>query len=77
MSRKTNFVNCRNEYQQFSFIDDFKLHNYDFVSKNDFDNVFRRQFVETKFDDDFFLNYRQMFHEKFENIENYYENHVE
>ena len=77
MSRKANLVSRRNEYQQFSFIDDSRLNNYDFVSKDDFDDVFKHQLVETRFDDDFFLNYRQMFHEKSENIENYYENYVE
>ena len=62
VKKKTNFVNRRNKYfdlnyiyQQFSFIDDFKLNNYNFVSKNNFDNVFKHQFVETKFDDNFFL----------------------
>ena len=76
-------INRRNDdsnhkYQQFFFIDDFRLNNYNFVSRNESDDVdFRHQFVETKFDDDLFLNHRQMLHEKFENIENYYENHVE
>ena len=76
ISRRNDDSN--HKYQQSSFIDDFKLNNYDSVSRDEFGDVdSRHQLVETRFDDDLSLNHRQMLHEKSENIENYYEDHAE
>ena len=90
MIKKTNFANRRNNFFESKYKDDFfsikydqfnnisKFNSYDFFFRNDFlDFTHKHNSFETKFDDVFFQNYRQMFHEKFENIENYYNDHVE
>ena len=78
ISRRNDYLDSNHKYQQSSIIDDSRLNNYDIVSRDESDDAdSRHQFVEAKFDDDLFLNHRQMLHEKSENIENYYEDHVE